>query len=191
MSAFNYVETQADVLLSKLGEKSVYDFDESDDNVHMDDDRMDDNCSECSEKSTCVGQNTVKPLKKNTQSKSIDDRVELEFEFMAGDIVTSKMLATNCDCNLYTKNGPHGNFQRWRCRDRKCRAFVLYCDRTKKCYKITSSPPHRMHTEDVEKKYWKLVGLNEMRKRCSSLTSLAGGKRLASVRSIFSTVKSE
>lgn len=125
MSTFNYVDTPADIFLSRVEKKSVYDFNESDDDVPMDD-----TCSVVSASSEQkISGNS---LTKSTQleAKSTDELVSLDFAFMAGDIITAKLLSTDCDCHLYTKNGPHGGFQRWRCRDRKCRAFVLFCPRT-------------------------------------------------------------
>lgn len=94
---------------------------------------------------------------------------------------------------MYSRHsvGPRGI--RYRCHDRKCRAFVTLCPTTKKCMRFIDAPVHKHTKSDasVNTLYWNLVALNEMRKQCSNLTTLADGKRLASVRSIFANVKQQ
>lgn len=54
------------------------------------------------------------------------DFVILDIEFMPGDKKYSMLLYTKCDHHLITKNGKCVGGIRYRCRDNKCRAFVIF-----------------------------------------------------------------
>lgn len=124
----------------------------------------------------------------NLASSELD--AEVPFEYLCGDKKDSKILATVCDYNLYTKHGKCTRGIRYRCKNRKCRAFLVLCSEKNVCIRLKSSPRHT-HTKSngaIETDYWNLMAKNEMRRQCSNLATLAGGRRLASVRSIFSNV---
>lgn len=125
-------------------------------------------------------------IEKTIQSDEIN---ELDFEFIVGEKKNSQLIVTKHDLNIYSINGFCKMGTRYRCRDRKCRAYVIYCAQKKKVFKLQKSPPHKHFTPDND--YWNLFALQQMREKCANLTALAGGKRLASVRSIFTSVKKE
>lgn len=120
-----------------------------------------------------------------------EEFVQLEHEFLCGDKSNSKVLSTMCDRHLYTKNGSCVHGIRYRCRDRTCRAFVIYDKVTKTCFRLPSAPPHKHIKNTVEADYWNLIAKNEMRALCADLATLASGKQIASVDSIFTTVKNK
>lgn len=127
------------------------------------------------------------------RSRKISNKgfVELDHEFMCGDKSNSKVLSTKRDRHLYTRNGSCVHGSRYRCRERTCRAFVIYNETTKTCFQLPSAPAHKHIKNNVEAEYWNLVCKNEMRALCSDLTTLASGKQIASVESIFTTVKNK
>lgn len=173
MSVFNYTQ---------LGKpRDVYEFCESDEDVLSSDSEGASNSNEASLKSP------------SNASNSEIDFVGLDFEFFCRDKQKSKVLATVCDFNLYTKHGSCARGVRYRCKDRKCRAFLIFCEMKNVCMRLKKTPVHKDTRTDssVETEYWNLVATNEMRRQCSNLATLAGGKRLASVRSIFSNVKEQ
>lgn len=128
----------------------------------------------------------------NSKSKySSDACVELAFEFLRGEKINSLLLSTKCDNHLFTRNGVCALGDRYRCKDRSCRGSVVYCKQKNICMRLQSTPPHKHKRGDHDTDYWNLVALNEMRDRFGNLATLAGGKRLASVRSIFVAAKQE
>lgn len=187
MSVYNYNQIS----------DSVYDFHASDDDassIHRkSDDEIDEDidleCASDVNPSIC----TATASKSNiASSEEIDENnfVELPFEFLCGNKKKSKILATVCDYNLYTKHGSCARGIRYRCKDRDCRAFLIFCSKKNMCMRLKSSPRHKHAKSDsaIEADYWNLLAMNEMRRHCSNLATLAGGRRLANVRSIFSNV---
>lgn len=129
--------------------------------------------------------------RKRSRKNSNKEFVQLDHEFMCGDKANSKVLSTKRDRHLYTKNGTCVHGSRYRCRERTCRAFVIYNETTKTCIQLPSAPAHKHIKNNVEAEYWNLVAKNEMRVLCADLTALASGKQIASVESIFTTVKNK
>lgn len=114
-----------------------------------------------------------------------ESQCELAFEFLRGEKINSMLLSTTSDHHLFTSHGKCWFGARYRCRDRNCRAFVVYDEKTNKCFRLSLTPPHKHEKcdSDIEVDYWNLVALNEMRDRCSKLETLD------KVRKIFTMVK--
>lgn len=104
------------------------------------------------------------------KSDPSDQQFELAFEFLRGEKINSMLLATLTDHHLFSSHGKCTFGARYRCRDRKCRAYVIYDEKTKKCFRLSSAPSHTHGKcdSDIEVDYWNLVALNEMRDRCSN-----------------------
>lgn len=121
----------------------------------------------------------------DSKSTDCDPPYELAFEFLHGEKINSMLLSTLSDHQLFSRNGKCVLGARYRCRDRECRAFVIYNEKTNKCLRLSSTPrhKHRKCDSDIEVDYWNLVALNEMRDRCSKLETLD------KVRKIFTTAK--
>lgn len=181
---------------------NYYNFAESDDEMSENDSEKNkmecdetDSASECDEAksvapSTSASVATKRIPKPNKNKIDGNDFVELEFEFLVGDKSNSQLLSTKCDHYVYRKHskGPLGI--RYSCHDDKCPASVTLCPNTNICKRFGYTPvhKHKKNEEDYRTHYWNLVAKTEMRRQCSNLATLAGGKRLASVRSIFSNV---
>lgn len=116
--------------------------------------------------------------------------VVLDFDMMAGDKINSRFLVTRCDHHIYGFNGNRKDGKRYRCRNRKCRAFVILGE-DGQCKRFNASPKHvhKNSSTDVETKYWNLIALNEMRAICRNVAAIAGGRRIATIKKIFTDVK--
>lgn len=165
---------------------SVYNFDQLDKPQAMDDflgsqDEADDSMLHDENQSEAIApeKNVTNTLKSNGKSKSNSqvEFVELDFEFFCGSKKNSKILATASDFNQYSKHGTCARGMRYRCKDRKCRAFVILCA-DGSCIRLKSSPRHKHHKTQskMETDYWNLVVRHEMRQQCTNLATLAGGK---------------
>lgn len=188
MSVFNFIQ------LEKLRnqENNMHKFSESDSESENETDVSINHIENQSKNAITSEKNVKKTFQSKAKSKSTaqDEFDEMEFEFFCGDKKNSKVLATVADYNLYSKHGTCARGIRYRCKDRKCRAFVILCNDRNICMRFKSSPPHKHHKTQnkLETDYWNVVVKSEMRRQCTNLYTLAGGKRLASVRSIFSNV---
>lgn len=127
------------------------------------------------------------------KSKNKGEPVDLEFEMFAGEKINSLVLSTKCDQHIYRKHSVHSLGTRYRCRVDKCYAFVVLSADQKTCVRLSHSEPHKhkKNEQDVETYYWDRIAMNEMRKHCTDLATIAGGKRIAEVRSIFANVKQQ
>lgn len=182
--------------------KPFHQFDESDDNEsEMDCDVQSTACDAQSEnemESDAIAstsnsnpeQNCVPNPKKSTNTNEF---VEIEYEMLVGDKSDSLLLSTKYDHHFFTKHTKHTHGIRYRCRERTCRAFVILNTETNTCMRMVGSPVHK-HKESEQKletKYWNAIAMNEMRKQCANLAILAGGKRFANVKSIFTNIKAQ
>lgn len=132
-----------------------------------------------------------KVCEKSKPKKSADTGfVVLDFDMMAGDKINSRFLVTRCDHHIYGFNGNRKDGKRYRCRNRKCRAFVILGE-DGQCKRFNASPKHvhKNSSTDVETKYWNLIALNEMRAICRNVAAIAGGRRIATIKKIFTDVK--
>lgn len=130
-------------------------------------------------------------LKPNSNNKYESE--DMEFEMFVGEKINSLVLSTKRDMHIFRKHSVHSLGTRYRCRAEKCRAFVVLSPDEKTCIKLKNSPKHKHTTkvQNVETYYWDRMAMNEMRAQCSNLANIAGGKRLAEVRSIFANVKQQ
>lgn len=178
MSVYNFAQ------IDKPNKGDVYDFNEDDDECSMHSDST--TISHSVESASCSNGG------ESSEADSGINFVELDFEFVCGHKKDSKVLVTPCDYNQYTKHGTRNIGVRYRCIDRKCRSFLIFDEEKNICKRLKSTPRHKHSQSDstLEAEYYNLLAMNEMRRQCSNLTKLAGGKRMASIRAIFSKVKS-
>lgn len=80
--------------------------------------------------------------------------VPIAHEFMVGEKSNSLLLSTIPDHHLYSKNGTCVHGIRYRCRDRKCRAFVIFDPKKNECYRLSSSPAHKHRKSSSDFSFW-------------------------------------
>lgn len=152
--------------------------------------------SDCSNGSSCAtSSSSSNSRRKMRYVNKFEDLKEDEFTFIdivyvCGERVGTKILYALNEKELYTKNGSCNIGVAWRCRDRNCPARIIVL-RDGRCIKLNWSPEHRHigHIHNSEISYQNLAAVDEMRTKCRDILTIAGGKKLLSVRAIFTDVK--
>lgn len=113
---------------------------------------------------------------------SARDNMELGHKIIVGDKKNTNFLYIFEEKQFYTRNGGGKKGDYYRCHHRSCPSRVLL-SKSGVCTKKLNAKSHN-HTDDCEKRYNELVVLDKLREKCSDLSSIASGKRMANTRDL-------
>lgn len=107
--------------------------------------------------------------------------------FVQGDRRDSQLVYTNIEKKLYSRNTKCKYGVSLRCHDRKCKCRRILCDNGV-AIGLVSAPPHTC-VLDYEQKFKDLLAKQDLKTRCAQIETIAGNAKMATVRSIFKSVK--
>lgn len=129
------------------------------------------------------------PNNRKFRSIEPDSYIVLSFRIIPGERLNTKLLFTKQDKQLFTFNDYSTYGRIYRCQNRKCPARVLLLP-SGQCVKLNNQKPHN-HDYDCEQKVKKINALNDIKKKCSDLRTVASGRRIAKVSDIYTQVMIE
>lgn len=129
------------------------------------------------------------PNNRKFRSLEPDSYVVLPFCIITGEKLNNKLLYTKRDKQLFTFNafGVYG--RTYRCQNRQCKARVLLLP-SGQCVKCKNHEEHN-HDYNCEEKVKKINALNDIKKKCADLQTVASGRRIAKVSDIYTQVMIE
>lgn len=110
--------------------------------------------------------------------------VSLVHEIIVGEKFNCKFL--KCENHLYTATDYSVYGRRYRCKNRKCPARLTLLSNDN-CIRFNTDKLHS-HEENSEELIKSLAALNDIKKKCSDLQTVAQGRRLAKVKDIYTEV---
>lgn len=105
--------------------------------------------------------------------------VILEFCFVQGYVQNSRFIYIPSEKQLYSKTSNCIFGIKYRCYDRKCKSRIIFNKQHNMCIKLVSAIKH--YHDDSEKKYNEFVGLNNMKRMCSDIRTIAPSKKMVKV----------
>lgn len=120
------------------------------------------------------------------------DRQRISHANIKCQIIVGQKLTHNFlkhENNLYTKHDFSVYGRIFRCRKRSCGSRLLVLP-SGECVRLTDAKDHN-HTDDFAEDIKNWAALNAMKSKCADLKNVAGGRRLAKVKDIFTEVMVE
>ncbi|XP_055308055.1 uncharacterized protein LOC129572155 [Sitodiplosis mosellana] len=111
----------------------------------------------------------------------------IKCEIIVGQKLTHRFL--KCEDYLFTKHDFGAFGCTFRCRNRSCPARLLLLPSCE-CVRLTDAKDHN-HSDNFAEDIINWAALNAMKSKCADLRNVAGGRRLAKVKDIFTEVMVE
>lgn len=108
--------------------------------------------------------------------------VILTFSFVHGYVKNSRFIYISSEKQLYSKNSDCKFGIKYRCYNRNCKSRIIFNEQHNMCIKLVSAFNH--NHDDNEKQYKEFVALNNMKKMCSDMRTIASSKKMLTVRDV-------
>lgn len=106
--------------------------------------------------------------------------------FVTSERKSGKFVYVSNEKCLYSINSTNKYGEAYRCSIRSCKSRVIIIS-SGDCIKLDTSPPHH-HETNHEERFKRVAALDDVRKGCADLATIASGSRISDARAVYKSV---